>query len=510
MAIGAEGKIALTGTWDGTARIWDLATGKPIPLPLRHQGRVLAAALSVDGNVALTGSMDKTARLWETATGKPIASPLQHTFPVVGVALSQRQDRRYGGQWQHHAVLGCSDRRPRWTSSLRTLPRRLKRRWQDPLSTNLDATGRLWDTATGKNIAPPLQLRGTASSLAISANGKIALAASDDNLAWLWETATGKPIGSVLFDPGLISQVALSADGTIALTGGTAQLWKIPRLANAPDRIALWAQVITGMEADEQGNPASSAPPPGTSAASNWKNLAARRLATEDRSIRRPWGVLNMKKLPSQPEVTPDQAEDAATLPPKAKPPTESATLPPSPEQQLRTISHVNAASLPTEPVKLGTVHFAVRLDVAGQYADNLLHFLHTLQGRLGNATFTISCGDTQRNKNYRAALFGSQKSDPVEARAAARYVLNERPAPVKMLSTELRTPASQPPTISIPSQASAKSPPPSSPPSSATSTASKPPSQLVAYFGAGAAKTQCLSHPLPAQPWPHLQREPR
>src|SRR5260370_20179044 len=68
---------------------------------------------------------------------------------------------------------------------------------------------------------------------------------------------------------------------------------------------------------------------------------------------------------------------------------------------------------------KLGTVHFAVRLDVAGQYADNLLHFLHTLQAsapRLANATFTISCGDSQRNKNYRAALFGATKSDPVEA----------------------------------------------------------------------------------------------
>jgi transposase len=89
---------------------------------------------------------------------------------------------------------------------------------------------------------------------------------------------------------------------------------------------------------------------------------------------------------------------------------------------------------------KLGTVHFAVRLDVAGQYADNLLHFLHSLQGQLANATFTISCGDPQRNKNYRAALFGSQKSDPVEARAAARYALSERPAPVKMLSAELRT----------------------------------------------------------------------
>ena len=47
---------------------------------------------------------------------------------------------------------------------------------------------------------------------------------------------------------------------------------------------------------------------------------------------------------------------------------------------------------------KLGTLHFAVRLDVAGQYGDNLLHFLHTLPSSaapLANATFTISCGDT-------------------------------------------------------------------------------------------------------------------
>jgi transposase len=89
---------------------------------------------------------------------------------------------------------------------------------------------------------------------------------------------------------------------------------------------------------------------------------------------------------------------------------------------------------------KLGTVHFVVRLDVAGQYADNLLHFLHALQEPNGNATFTISCGDPQRNKNYRAALFGAKKSDPVEARAAARFALSEQPTPVKMLSAELRT----------------------------------------------------------------------
>jgi transposase len=89
---------------------------------------------------------------------------------------------------------------------------------------------------------------------------------------------------------------------------------------------------------------------------------------------------------------------------------------------------------------KLGAVHFAVRIDVANQYADNLLNFLHALQARLANATFTISCGDPKRNKDYRAALFGAKKSDPIEARAAARYALSEQPAPIKMLPAELRT----------------------------------------------------------------------
>src|SRR5262245_36341801 len=58
-----------------------------------------------------------------------------------------------------------------------------------------------------------------------------------------------------------------------------------------------------------------------------------------------------------------------------------------------------------------GRVHFQVRLDLAGRYADNLLAFLHALAtpradaAALANAAFTISCGDPQRNKNYRAAL---------------------------------------------------------------------------------------------------------
>jgi transposase len=74
---------------------------------------------------------------------------------------------------------------------------------------------------------------------------------------------------------------------------------------------------------------------------------------------------------------------------------------------------------------RFGSVHFHVRLDAAGLYADNLLAWLGGLQ--IDRAAFTVSCGDTQRNKNYRVAVYGHQKSDPVEARAAGRYALTER-----------------------------------------------------------------------------------
>src|SRR5262249_15956399 len=88
-----------------------------------------------------------------------------------------------------------------------------------------------------------------------------------------------------------------------------------------------------------------------------------------------------------------------------------------------------------------GPGHFVVRLHAAGPYAETLLHFVHRLGSPAAGAadspapgapapfTLTLSCGDPQRNKNYRAALFGGKKSDPVEARAAARFALTERPS---------------------------------------------------------------------------------
>jgi transposase len=69
-------------------------------------------------------------------------------------------------------------------------------------------------------------------------------------------------------------------------------------------------------------------------------------------------------------------------------------------------------------------LHFHIRLDAAGQYAENLLQWLH----RLPFST-TISVGQPARNKAYRQVHFDKRKADPVESLACARFAIVERPA---------------------------------------------------------------------------------
>ena len=99
VALSADGKIALTGSYDKTARLWEAANGKPIGPPLQHHGEVLAVALSADGKTALTGSRDETARLWDTATGKQIGPPQMHQ--ALGRCRGPERRRQDGSDDEH-------------------------------------------------------------------------------------------------------------------------------------------------------------------------------------------------------------------------------------------------------------------------------------------------------------------------------------------------------------------------------------------------------------------------
>jgi WD40 repeat protein len=67
-----DGKLALTASWDGTVRLWEVSTGKELQVLSGHTWSVNSAVFSPDGKWILTASVDSTARIWEVSTGKEI------------------------------------------------------------------------------------------------------------------------------------------------------------------------------------------------------------------------------------------------------------------------------------------------------------------------------------------------------------------------------------------------------------------------------------------------------
>ena len=72
----------------------------------------------------------------------------------------------------------------------------------------------------------------------------------------------------------------------------------------------------------------------------------------------------------------------------------------------------------------IGSVHFNMRIDAAGQYAANLEQFLRAWPGDK-----TLSVGQPKQNRDYCRVHFPKRKADPVESLACARFALVERPA---------------------------------------------------------------------------------
>ena len=66
----ADGAAVLTASDDGTAKLWNPATGECTQNWTGHGGAVYSAAFSADGAAVLTASDDRTAKLWNPATGE--------------------------------------------------------------------------------------------------------------------------------------------------------------------------------------------------------------------------------------------------------------------------------------------------------------------------------------------------------------------------------------------------------------------------------------------------------
>jgi WD40 repeat protein len=65
----ADGSRILTASGDGTARVWDAATGAELFVLSGHENVIHQAVWNADGGRILTASGDGTARVWDAGTG---------------------------------------------------------------------------------------------------------------------------------------------------------------------------------------------------------------------------------------------------------------------------------------------------------------------------------------------------------------------------------------------------------------------------------------------------------
>jgi len=129
VAFSPDGKYVVSGSEDGTARVWEAQSGREVAR-MSHDDGVNAVAFSPDGKYVVSGSGDGTVRLWEAQNGHEVAR-ITHDRGVNAVAFSP--DGKY-------VVSGSSDGTARvwlWRAedliaeACRRLPRNLTRaEWQ--------------------------------------------------------------------------------------------------------------------------------------------------------------------------------------------------------------------------------------------------------------------------------------------------------------------------------------------------------------------------------------------
>ena len=68
VAFSPDGKHIATASSDGTARVWDAATGHPVVTLKGHAAKVTCVAFSPDGTRIATASFDGTAKVWDAAS----------------------------------------------------------------------------------------------------------------------------------------------------------------------------------------------------------------------------------------------------------------------------------------------------------------------------------------------------------------------------------------------------------------------------------------------------------
>ncbi|KAN0075156.1 hypothetical protein V8E54_007767 [Elaphomyces granulatus] len=192
VAFSPDGKRVVSGSYDSTVRVWDIATGQADQTLTGHSRAVTSVAFSPDGKKVASGSSDQTVRVWDITTGQADQTLTGHSGTVNSVAFSPDGKKVASG--------------------------------------SRDSTVRVWDITTGQADQTLTGNSDVVTSVAFSPDGKKVVSGSDDRTVRVWDITTGQADQTLTGHSNGVTSVAFSADGKKVVSGShdsTVQVWDI-------------------------------------------------------------------------------------------------------------------------------------------------------------------------------------------------------------------------------------------------------------------------------------------